>query len=97
MIYTFYLKHQKYPICAPIFHPLSETESYYFYCKIHVVFQNQKKIYFKMFVIPLQPPDSENSFAQNSNIQNDFSRKLGGIFAFTKNIKILNMANVFEI
>ena len=28
MIYTFYLKHQKYPFCAPIFHPLSETESY---------------------------------------------------------------------
>ena len=27
MIYTFYLKHQKYPFCAPIFHPLSETES----------------------------------------------------------------------
>ena len=28
IIYTFYLKHQKYPFCAPIFHPLSETESY---------------------------------------------------------------------
>ena len=28
VIYTFYLKHQKYPFCAPIFHPLSETESY---------------------------------------------------------------------
>ena len=27
-IYTFYLKHRKYPFCAPIFHPLSETESY---------------------------------------------------------------------
>ena len=27
-IYTFYLKHQKYPFCAPIFHPLPETESY---------------------------------------------------------------------
>ena len=27
-INTFYLKHQKYPFCAPIFHPLSETESY---------------------------------------------------------------------
>ena len=26
-IFTFYLKHQKYPFCAPIFHPLSETES----------------------------------------------------------------------
>ena len=26
-IYTFYLKHQKYPFCAPIFRPLSETES----------------------------------------------------------------------
>ena len=26
-IYTFYLKHQNYPFCAPIFHPLSETES----------------------------------------------------------------------
>ena len=25
---TFYLKHQNYPFCAPIFHPLSETESY---------------------------------------------------------------------
>ena len=24
-IYTFYLKHQKYPFCAPIFHPLSDT------------------------------------------------------------------------
>ena len=29
VIYTFYLKHQKYPFCAPIFHPLSETESYF--------------------------------------------------------------------
>ena len=28
VIYTYYLKHQKYPFCAPIFHPLSETESY---------------------------------------------------------------------
>ena len=28
VIYTSYLKHQKYPFCAPIFHPLSETESY---------------------------------------------------------------------
>ena len=27
-IYNLYLKHQKYPFCAPIFHPLSETESY---------------------------------------------------------------------
>ena len=27
MINTFYLKHQKYPFCAPIFHPLSDTES----------------------------------------------------------------------
>ena len=26
-IYTLYLKHQNYPFCAPIFHPLSETES----------------------------------------------------------------------
>ena len=26
--YTFYMKHQKYPFCAPIFHPLSETESH---------------------------------------------------------------------
>ena len=26
-IFIFYLKHQKYPYCAPIFHPLSETES----------------------------------------------------------------------
>ena len=25
--YTFYLKHKKYPFCAPNFHPLSETES----------------------------------------------------------------------
>ena len=28
VIYNFYLKHQKYPFCATIFHPLSETESY---------------------------------------------------------------------
>ena len=28
IIYTFYLKHQKYAFCAPIIHPLSETESY---------------------------------------------------------------------
>ena len=28
VIFTFYLKLQKYPLCAPIFHPLSETESY---------------------------------------------------------------------
>ena len=27
IIYTFYLNHQKYPFCAPVFHPLSETES----------------------------------------------------------------------
>ena len=27
VIYTFYRKLQKYPFCAPIFHPLSETES----------------------------------------------------------------------
>ena len=27
VIYTFYLKHQKYPFCAPIFHLLYETES----------------------------------------------------------------------
>ena len=33
VIYTFYLKHQKYPFCAPIFHPLSETESYDWYCR----------------------------------------------------------------
>ena len=26
--FTFYLKHQKYPFCAPIFHPLSENELY---------------------------------------------------------------------
>ena len=26
IIYTSYLKHQKYPFCAPIFHPISETE-----------------------------------------------------------------------
>ena len=26
IIYTFFLKHQKYPFCAPIFHPISETE-----------------------------------------------------------------------
>ena len=25
--YTFSLKHPKYPFCAPIFHPISETES----------------------------------------------------------------------
>ena len=31
VIYTFYLKHQKYPFCAPIFHPLSETESYAYF------------------------------------------------------------------
>ena len=28
LLYTFYLKHLKYSFCAPIFHPLSETESY---------------------------------------------------------------------
>ena len=28
VIYTSYLKHQKYPFCAPIFHLISETESY---------------------------------------------------------------------
>ena len=28
IIYNFYLKHQKYPFCAPIFQPISETESY---------------------------------------------------------------------
>ena len=28
MFFTFYLKHQKYPFCAPIFHPISENESY---------------------------------------------------------------------
>ena len=27
VIFTFYLKHQKYIFCAPIFHPLSETDS----------------------------------------------------------------------
>ena len=27
VIYTFYLKLQKYPFCAPVFHPLSETVS----------------------------------------------------------------------
>ena len=27
IIYTFYLKHHVYPFCAPIFHPISETES----------------------------------------------------------------------
>ena len=27
VIYTFYLKHKKSPFCAPILHPLSETES----------------------------------------------------------------------
>ena len=31
VIYTFYLKHRKYPFCAPIFHPLSETESYAYF------------------------------------------------------------------
>ena len=31
VIYTFYLKLQKYPFCAPIFHPLSETVYYAFY------------------------------------------------------------------
>ena len=30
LIYSFYLKHQKYPFCAPIFNPLLETESYVF-------------------------------------------------------------------
>ena len=29
------------------------NEAYSFYCKIHVVFQNQKKIYFSMLVIHL--------------------------------------------
>ena len=28
VVYTFYMKHQKYPFWAPISHPLSETESY---------------------------------------------------------------------
>ena len=28
VIYTIYLNHKKYPICAPIFHLLYETESY---------------------------------------------------------------------
>ena len=39
-IYTFYLKHQKYPFCAPIFHPLSETESHVSYCNfLHCLFE----------------------------------------------------------
>ena len=32
-IYTFYLKCKKNPFCAPIFHPISETESYSSYRK----------------------------------------------------------------
>ena len=31
IMFTFYLKPQKYPFCAPIFHPLSETEWYVFF------------------------------------------------------------------
>ena len=27
IVFSFYLKHIKYPFCAPIFHPISEKES----------------------------------------------------------------------
>ena len=46
--------------------------AYYFYCKIHVVFQNQKKIDFQIFVIYLNRQTLKTFFSQNSSNQNDF-------------------------
>ena len=43
VIYTFYLKHRKYPFCAPIFHPLSETESYVPRCR-HIRFHHPPSV-----------------------------------------------------
>ena len=42
VIYTFYLKHQKYPFWTPIFHPLSETESYAFTI-VHFILVSTRK------------------------------------------------------
>ena len=39
IIFTFYLKHQNYPFCAPKFHPVSETESYNMYTRTLISFK----------------------------------------------------------
>ena len=49
-IYTFYLKHQKYPFCAPIFHPLSETESYPLYIVVCLLTNSWTALKFLAFV-----------------------------------------------
>ena len=41
VIYTFHLKHNKYPFCAPIFHPSSETKSYW---NLYLLNELQKNI-----------------------------------------------------
>ena len=51
-MYTFYLKNQKYSFCALIFHPLSETESYWiFICACPTLFSAIITDYFKKFVL----------------------------------------------
>ena len=50
--------------------------AYCFYSKIHVVFQNQKKIDFQMFVIHFNRQTLKTLFSPNSSNQNDFFNKV---------------------
>ena len=56
--------------------------AYYLYSKIYLVYQNQEKIYFQMFVIHLNGMTLKTLLIQTLGTNIMFSRKLGGMHFF---------------